>query len=163
MPRPISPRANVNPKIGRVELLGDWGYWGLFLGSFLASTVLPLSSDALLVAALLAGGDVVWVLVSATVGNFLGGVTTYYLGYLGRWEWIEKYLRISHAKLERQSAKIKKYGSLMALMSWLPILGEVITVALGFYRVNFVTSSIYMFVGRALRFILWALIFAPKV
>ncbi len=145
-----------------MELLGAWGYWGLFLGSFLASTVLPFSSDALLIAALLAGGNVVWVVVSATVGNFLGGLTTYYVGYLGRWEWIERYLRVSRQKLERQSAVIQKYGSLIALMSWIPVVGDVVTVALGFYRVNFVTSSIYMFIGRALRFILWALIFAPR-
>lgn len=145
-----------------MELLGEWGYWGLFLGSFLASTVMPFSSDALLIASLLAGGDVRLVLIYATVGNFLGGLTSYYIGYLGRWEWIERFLHISRQKLERQSAVIKKYGSLIALMSWVPIIGDVVTVALGFYRVNFVTSSIYMFIGRAARFIAWALIFAPQ-
>ncbi len=143
-----------------MELLGAWGYWGLFFGSLLASTVLPFSSDALLIGSLLAGGDAVTVVVVATLGNFLGGVTTYYIGHLGRWEWIEKYLRVSREKLERQGAIINKYGSLIALMSWLPVVGDVITVALGFYRVNFITSSIYMFIGRAARFIVWALIFA---
>lgn len=143
-------------------LLESLGYWGLFLGSFLASTVLPLSSDALLVGSLLAGGDVVAVVAVATIGNFLGGVTTYYIGYLGRWEWIEKYLRISRSKLERQSQRIKRYGSYLALLSWLPIIGEVITVALGFYRVSFISSSIYMLIGRAARFVVWALIFAPQ-
>ncbi|MFR9523474.1 MAG: YqaA family protein [Rikenellaceae bacterium] len=145
-----------------MELLGEWGYWGLFLGSFLASTVMPFSSDALLIASLLAGGDVRLVLVYATVGNFLGGLTSYYIGYLGRWEWIERFLHISPQKLELQSAVIKRYGSLIALMSWVPIIGDVVTVALGFYRVNFITSSIYMFIGRAARFIAWALIFAPQ-
>ncbi len=144
-----------------MELLGAWGYWGLFLGSFLASTVLPFSSDALLIGSLLAGGDVRLVLIAATLGNFLGGLTTYYVGYLGRWEWIEKYLRVSRTKLERQSVVIQKYGSLIALLSWVPILGDVLTVALGFYRVSFVPSAIYMFVGRAARFLVWAWIFAP--
>ncbi len=143
-----------------MELLGVWGYWGLFLGSFLASTVLPFSSDALLIASLVSGGDVYIVVTVATLGNFLGGLTTYYVGYLGRWEWIERYLRVSHEQLERQSKYIQKYGALIALMSWVPILGDVVTVALGFYRVNFITSSIYMFIGRAARFIIWALIFA---
>ncbi len=121
---------------------------------------MPFSSDALLIAALLAGGDVCLVVIYATVGNFLGGLTSYYIGYLGRWEWIEKYLRISHKQLERQAATIGRYGSLIALMSWLPVLGDVVTVALGFYRVNFVKSSIFMFIGRAVRFIIWTLIFA---
>ncbi|MFI3331974.1 MAG: YqaA family protein [Rikenellaceae bacterium] len=141
-----------------MEFLGEWGYWGLFLGSFLASTVLPFSSDALLIAALLAGGDVRLVVAYATIGNFLGGLTTYYVGYLGRWEWIEKYLRVSRQKLEGQAALIQRYGSLIAFMSWVPILGDVVTVALGFYRVNFVVSAIFMFIGRAARFVGWALL-----
>ncbi|MFI3263968.1 MAG: YqaA family protein [Rikenellaceae bacterium] len=140
--------------------LGAWGYWGLFIGSFLASTVLPLSSDALLIGSLLTGGDVMIVLISATLGNFLGGLTTYYIGYLGRWEWIERYLHVSREKLEKQSKLVKKYGSLIAFMSWVPFFGDVVTVALGFYRVDFVRSSIFMFIGRVLRFALWILIFA---
>ncbi|MFI3317013.1 MAG: YqaA family protein [Rikenellaceae bacterium] len=143
-----------------MEWLAEWGYWGLFFGSFLASTIAPFSSDALLIAALVAGADVRLVLIYATVGNFLGGLTTYYIGYLGRWEWIERYLHISHQKLERQRTAIQRYGSLIAFMSWLPIVGDVITVALGFYRVNFITSAIFMLIGRALRFVAWALIFA---
>ncbi len=143
-----------------MEFLGAWGYWGLFVGSFLASTVLPFSSDALLVGSLLAGGDVMLVLIYATLGNFLGGLTTYYIGYLGRWEWIERYLRVSREKLERQSVLVQKYGSLIAFLSWVPVLGDVVTVALGFYRVNFITSAIFMLIGRALRFYLWSLIFA---
>lgn len=143
-----------------MELLSEWGYWGLFLGSLLASTVAPFSSDALLIGALVAGGDVRKVLIYATVGNFLGGLTTYYIGYLGRWEWIEKWFRVKHERLEGQRAVIQKYGSLIAFMSWLPVVGDVITLALGFYRVNFISSSIFMFIGRALRFILWALLFA---
>ncbi len=143
-----------------MELLGAWGYWGLFLGSFLASTVLPLSSDALLVGSLLTGGDVALVLISATLGNFLGGLTTYYIGYLGRWEWIERYLHVSRERLEKQSELVKKYGSLIAFLSWVPVLGDVVTVGLGFYRVNFLKSSIFMFIGRALRFAVWAWIFA---
>ncbi len=142
-----------------MELIADWGYWGLFFGSFLASTVLPFSSDALLISVILAGGDPRLAVVSATIGNWLGGLTTYYVGYLGRWEWIEKWFRVSREKLERQSSLIQRYGSLIALMSWVPIFGDVVTVALGFYRVDFKTSAIYMFIGRALRFIVWAIIF----
>ncbi len=143
-----------------MELLGEWGYWGLFVGSFLASTVLPFSSDALLIAALLGGGDVRLVVIYATLGNSLGGLTTYYIGYLGRWEWIERFLRVSRKKLESQASVIQKYGSLVAFMSWVPILGDVVTVALGFYRVNFIKSALFMFIGRAARFVGWALLFS---
>ncbi len=143
-----------------LEALGEWGYWGLFLGSFLASTVLPFSSDALLIGVLVAGGDAYLSVTYATLGNFLGGVTTYYIGHLGKWEWIERYLRVKREKLEAQRAVIERYGSLIALMSWVPVFGDIVTVALGFYRVNFTRVAIYMFIGRAIRFIAWTLIFA---
>ena len=59
-----------------MESLLDYGYLGLFLGSFLAATVFPFSSDVLLVGMLLAGGNPVVTVVVATAGNWLGGLTS---------------------------------------------------------------------------------------
>ena len=63
--------------MGMLEFLQLWGVWGLFLGSFLAATVVPFSSDALLVGMLVAGCDPIECLISATIGNWLGGLTSY--------------------------------------------------------------------------------------
>ena len=140
----------------------DWllelGYVGLFIGSFLASTVVPFSADILLVGMLAAGGAP-WVIIGvATVGNFLGGLTSYGIGRLGKWEWIEK-LGANPEKIERHKAKIDKYGAWVALLSWVPFIGDVLAVALGFFRVKFVPSAIFMLIGRFARFVAWYLIY----
>jgi len=79
------------PKIFlKMDFLLNLGYTGLFIGSFLASTLIPLSSEILLTGMLLAGGDP-WISFGlATVGNSMGSLTGYGLGYLGKWKWIEK-------------------------------------------------------------------------
>ena len=140
----------------------DWllelGYVGLFIGSFLASTVVPFSADILLVGMLAAGGAP-WVIIGvATVGNFLGGLTSYGIGRLGKWEWIEK-LGANPEKIERHKAKIDKYGAWVALLSWVPFIGDVLAIALGFFRVKFVPSAIFMLIGKFARFVAWYLIY----
>lgn len=135
------------------------GYIGLFIGSFLAATVVPFSSDALLLGLLFAGYSVVPTVIVATLGNWLGGLTSYYVGYLGRWDWIKKWFRVKRETLEKQKSKIDKYGSMLALMSWLPIVGDLFAIALGFYKQPFVSSAIYMLIGKAVRFIVWSLFF----
>lgn len=142
-----------------MEWLLDWGYIGLFIGAFLAATVIPFSSDVMLVGMLAAGANPYIAIIVATVGNWAGGLTSYYVGWLGRWEWIEKWLRVSREKLERQRDKVARYGSLLALMTWMPFIGDIMAVALGFYKVDFRRSAIYMFIGKGARFIAWAVIY----
>lgn len=137
----------------------DLGYLGLFVGSFLAATIVPFSADVLLIGMLVAGGTP-WVVIGvATAGNFLGGLTSYGVGRLGKWEWIER-LGIKPETLARHKAKIDRFGSWIALLSWVPFVGDVFAVALGFYRVKFVPSAIFMFIGKAGRFVMWYLIYA---
>ena len=130
--------------------------WGLFCGSFLAATVVPFSSDVLLVGMLVAGCDPVECLVSATLGNWLGGLTSFGIGWLGRWEWIERWFHVKRETLEKQHDKIEHWGAWLALLTWLPVVGDVFAIALGFYKVSPVKSAIFMFIGKALRFMMWA-------
>ena len=141
-----------------MEWLMDLGYLGLFLGSFLAATIVPFSADVLLVGMLIAGGDM-WIVVAvATLGNFIGGLTSYGVGRAGRWEWIER-LGVSREKLERQKSRVDRFGAPIALLSWVPFVGDVFAVALGFYRVRFVPMAIYMFIGKCARFVMWAIMY----
>lgn len=142
-----------------MEVFLEFGYVGLFIGAFIAATVVPFSSDVMLVALLVAGGDPYLAIISATLGNWLGGLTSYWVGYLGRWDWIEKYLKVSRTKLEKQQNNITKYGSILALMTWLPIIGDVMAVALGFYKVDFKKSAVFMLIGKCLRFVAWTVIY----
>lgn len=141
-----------------LDWLMDLGYWGLFVGSFLAATIIPFSADVMLVGMLVAGGSP-WAIISiATAGNFLGGLTSYGIGRIGKWEWIIK-LGVKPETLEKQKAKIDKYGAWAALLTWVPIIGDVIAVALGFYRAKFLPSALFMLIGKAGRFIAWYLIY----
>ncbi len=138
-----------------LELLGTWGYWGLFLGSFAAATVVPFSSDVLIIGILLAGGDPLLSFLSATLGNWLGGLTSFGIGWLGKWEWLEKWFHVKKETLEKQKAIIDRWGALLAIFSWLPVVGDVFAIGLGFYKVRPGRCAFWLLVGKALRYLLW--------
>lgn len=140
-----------------MEWLLDLGYLGLFIGAFLAATVIPFSSDFLLIGMLAAGGNVVWTVVFASLGNWAGGMFSYWMGYMGRWEWIERWFRVKREKLEAQQTRIERYGSWLAFLSWLPFVGDLFAIGLGFYRVNPWQVAIFMLIGKTARFMGWAL------
>lgn len=142
-----------------VQLLTDWGYVGLFISALLAGSIVPFSSE-LVMGALVAMGLNPWLCVlSATLGNTLGGLTCYWLGRLGRVDWIEKYLGVKRAKVERMQRFLQGRGALMAFFAFLPFVGEAIAVALGFMRSNLWLTTLSMFVGKLARYaaMLWAI------
>jgi len=147
-------------EIRKMEYLLSWGYLGLFLGSFFAATILPFSSEILITGLLLAGASPIYVCVTATVGNWLGSLSTYGIGRLGKWEWIEKWFKSSREKIEKQRERIAKYKSLLALLVWVPIIGDVFALALGFYKINFTKCCIYMLIGKSLRYIIYIVLFS---
>ncbi|MEG0795492.1 MAG: YqaA family protein [Odoribacter sp.] len=142
-----------------MESLIELGYVGLFIGSFLASTIIPMSADILLIGILSLGGNVWICLVVASIGNWLGGLTSYWIGWLGRWEWIERWFKIKEEQLIRQKASIDRYGVVLAFFTWLPLIGDLFAIALGFYKIRPYSSAIYMFIGRFIRFLLWTLLY----
>ena len=135
----------------------DLGYFGLFLASFLAATILPFSSEFVLSGMLAAGGDPTWSLVTATIGNWLGGLTSYYIGWLGNYDWIEKYLRIPKPKLVKWHNKVIGREWWIALFCWLPGIGDLLAVALGLLKSNFWLSATGMLIGKGLRYLVWGL------
>ena len=142
-----------------IGFLQQWGFLGLFVGSFLAATVVPFSSDILFGGMLLAGLSPVGCFVFATLGNWIGGLTSFGIGWLGRWEWIERWFHVKRATLEKQKDKINRWGALLALMTWLPFVGDVFAIGLGFYKLPPLKCALFMLVGKALRFLLWMAIF----
>ena len=139
--------------------LESLGLLGLFIGTFLAATILPFSSDALYIAVLAATKDPIGCLAVGTVGNWLGSVVTYWMGWIGRWEWIEKWFKVKQETLEKQKVKIDKYGVWLALLAWIPIISDVIAIALGFYRTRPWATMFLLLVGKFARFLLWNLVY----
>ena len=138
--------------------LESLGLAGLFFGSFLAATLVPFSSDVLYVGVLAATGQPLACFVCATAGNWLGGVLNYYLGRLGKWEWLEKYFHVKPETLDKQKRYVDKYGIWLALACWLPIVGDIFAIALGFYKTHPGWTLLLMLIGKALRFLVWTLL-----
>ena len=142
-----------------MESLIEYGYFGLFIGSFLAATIFPFSSDVLLVGMLLAGGNPVATVIVATAGNWLGGLTSYWVGWLGKLEWLERWFRVQHTTIERHRSKVERWGALLALMTWLPFVGDIVAIVLGFYKAPFIPSALWMLVGKGGRFVVWTMLY----
>ena len=138
-----------------MEFLIEYSYIGVFIASFLAAPVLPFSREVVLTGVLLAGAGYWPCMISATIGNFLGGMSCYWLGKLGKIEWIEKYLKLDAKKLDKVQNWIKGKGSWMAFFVFLPGIGDFIAVALGYLRGNVWIVAISMFIGKALRYWIW--------
>lgn len=135
-----------------------WGLWGLFVGNLLAATVLPFSSDALYIAILAATKQPWSCFFVATAGNWLGSLITYWVGHLGKMEWLEKWFKVKSETLAKQQAYISKYGVWLALIAWVPFIGDVFVIALGFYRTPALPTAVLLLVGKAARFLAWTAI-----
>ena len=141
-----------------MEAFVEWGYLGLFIASFLGATIIPFSSELVFSLLIIKGYDFNLSLLVATTGNWLGGLSSYFLGRLGKWSTLEKYFRLKKEKIVKFKTNIDKWGSLLAFFCWLPIIGDPIAVGLGFFRTNYILVAMWMFIGKFIRYILWALV-----
>ncbi len=124
--------------------------WGLFLSSFLAATLLPGGSEIALLAYLHEYPQHVSVaLILATVGNTLGGLSSYLLGRL-----IPE--RATHLT-PRAHAWLNRFGSPALLLAWAPVIGDALCVLAGAVRLPAWPAAIYMALGKALRYAVIAL------
>lgn len=135
-----------------VQFLTDWGYPGLFLSALVAGSILPFSSEAVMIVLVRMGLDPVWCIVAASLGNTLGGMTCYWIGSLGKAEWIVK-LGVTTRQLARARKFLAGRGALMAFFAFLPTIGEAIAIVLGLMRSNVWLTSSSMLAGKALRYI----------
>lgn len=136
-----------------------FGYLGLFAGTFLAATLLPLPSEALLLGAFELDLNVIMCLTIATVGNFLGGITNYIIGYKCNNKRLIEKLKIDEEKLAKQKNLLDKWGYWLGFISWVPFVGDPLIVVLGFYKVRLIPLLITMFVGKFLRYLVVALMY----
>ncbi|GFO68718.1 membrane protein [Geomonas limicola] len=134
------------------DWLTSYGYGSLFLLSFLASTLIPLGSEWLLIAMLLAKYDPVPVVAVATVGNYLGALTSYAIGLYGGEFLRVKVLRMDERATQRAERIYGKFGSYSLLLSWLPVVGDPLCLVGGVLRIGFLRFSVLVFAGKLARY-----------
>lgn len=131
--------------------MSEWlAYGSMFASSFLSATLLPGSSEALLVGLLLAGKvSVVSLVLVAAVGNTLGGLTNILIGRLlplknqGRWH-------------QTATAWLHRLGPAALIFSWLPVIGDLLCVLAGWLRFAWLPMVIFLTIGKTVRYIMLA-------
>ena len=137
-----------------LTFLVSYGYMGMLIAAFLAASILPFSSEAVMVGLQAAGLDPVALIAYGTIGNVLGSMFNYTIGRLGKMEWIEKYLHVKKEDLDKAHKFMPGKGAWMGLLSVIPVIGDVITVALGLMRANVVIVVISVTISKLARYML---------
>ena len=118
----------------------------LFAASFLASTLIPLSSEAALFAVLKLHDDLYWpALLVATAGNTLGGMSSYLIGRF-----------IASKKPLTQLGRVQRYGAPALVLAWLPLVGDGLCIAAGWLKLGWIAVAGWQLAGRFLRYVLVA-------
>ncbi|MFK8044373.1 MAG: YqaA family protein [Crocinitomicaceae bacterium] len=141
-------------------MLISLGYIGLFIGTFVSATLFPTPSEVFVIGAYELEYNVVLVLIVASIGNLLGGLTNYYLGYKAtNSDGLKKRFKLNQTKIDKWEVKLKKYGYWLGLISWLPAIGDPMVGVLGFFKVKFWPLAITMFIGKTARYIVLTIIY----
>lgn len=138
---------------GLVEACGTFG---LFISAFISSTIAPGGSEAVLL--YLVSNEPensLYLVLVATLGNTLGALTTYYLGYIA--SLTESSKKLNKKYFDQAHNAINRYGSVSLLFSWLPLIGDVLCLAAGWVKLNLLTSLIFITLGKFARYYLLSL------
>lgn len=136
-----------------MQIFEELGYIGLFVAAFLAATILPLSSEIVLSALLLSGLSPTTLIIIATVGNVLGSLTNYALGYGASLAVIKKWLRMSENDFLRARLRFARCGLLSLCFAWVPVIGDPLTVMAGVLRIRLLWFLVLVAAGKFLRYV----------
>lgn len=132
-------------------------YFGLFVSALIAATILPMQSEAVLVGLLTTGNyPVATLLIVATVGNVLGSVINWYLGRFLLQFHDRRWFPVSGRQLARAETWYRKFGRWSLLGSWLPIVGDPLTVVAGVMREPLVSFLLFVTIAKGTRYLLLA-------
>ena len=137
--------------------LADYGLLWLGLSAFLAATILPLSSELVLSALLITGENPIALLIIATLGNVAGSVVNYILGRWGSNTILHRWLHLSSTQTDSAEQQFNRYGKWSLLFSWVPVIGDPLTLVAGMMRIHFGTFLLFVTIGKASRY--WVIIY----
>lgn len=131
----------------------------MFASAFLAATIVPAQSEAVLVAFLLSGDHSLWLmLLAASFGNVLGSIINYGLGLYAQSLSGRSWFPVSEKSLEKASRAYHRYGRWSLLLSWAPIIGDPLTVAAGVLREPFWSFLVLVTVAKVGRYLVLAVV-----
>ena len=130
------------------------GYAGLFAAAFVAATILPAQSELLLGAMLVSGRfDTAALLAVATAGNVLGSVVNWLLGrYFAHYR-EKRWFPASPATMARAEAWFVRFSPAVLLLSWVPVIGDPLTVVAGVLRMRFITFLLVVTLAKGGRYL----------
>lgn len=132
-------------------LIETYGLWGLFASAFISSTILPGGSEAVLATlALHDHHSMSSMLITATAGNTLGGMSSWLIGYLIAKRWPAQ--KLEKPEHQRALGWLHRHGSPILLLSWLPVVGDPLCVAAGWLRINVWLSLAMIAAGKTARY-----------
>ncbi len=129
-------------------------YISLFFISFLAATILPFSSEVTL-ATLIASSNYnnLLLLIFASLGNILGSVVNWVLGFYSRNLATKRWFPFKDKQIKKSSSWFNRFGKWSLLFTWIPIIGDPLTLAAGLLRVKFIEFLILVTIGKVSRYI----------
>jgi len=127
-------------------------YLYLFFSAFISATLFPLGSEALLLYDLSLNLNIFLIFLFATIGNSLGSIFNYYLGFKGEKYILEKDI-INQKKLQKAQNSFTKYGGYSLLLAWVPIIGDPITFIAGILKYDFKKFIILIFISKGSRYL----------
>lgn len=126
--------------------------WPLFLSALLSATLLPGSSEALLLYQLHQGDAALPLVLSATAGNLLGSLITYSMGRAGNSAMHHQWLRIDAQQIQRAEQWFDRWGKPSLLLAWLPIVGDPLCLVAGLLRAPLAWFLMLVGIGKLLRY-----------
>ena len=120
-----------------MEWLSEYGLGGLALSAFLAATILPLSSELVLVALVISGEDLTALIVIATIANVAGSILNYAVCRWGANTILHRWLHLSEKQTKNAEHQFNHYGKWSLLLAWVPIIGDPLTFIAGLFKVHF--------------------------
>jgi membrane protein YqaA with SNARE-associated domain len=130
--------------------------WPLFFSALLSATLLPGSSEALLLYKLSQNQAVIPLVASATTGNIIGSLVTYYMGLLGNTVMHRRWLGIDKKALLSAEQSYQRWGVYSLLLAWLPIVGDPLCLMAGLLRVNVIAFILLAGAGKLARYMIIA-------
>ncbi|MEA1922637.1 MAG: YqaA family protein [Pseudomonadota bacterium] len=136
-----------------MEYFTEFGYAGLFLASFLAATILPLSSEVVLSLLLLNGLNPTMLVSVATMGNVFGALLNYAIGLWGGVFLVQNILKVSETESAKAQKTFEKYGVFSLFFAWVPVIGDPLTVVAGVMKINVLLFLLLVTAGKLIRYV----------